>query len=72
MIKKIAFSIYFVVMMTILFLMVTAILYFLVVRPYVSCFSRPIPVWSNVGHFERCVIGVRPGWFDNNNRWHDE
>jgi hypothetical protein len=46
--------------------------YFFTIRPYMNCFSRPIPSWSHVGHFERCILGVRPGFFDNKDVWHDE
>jgi hypothetical protein len=54
----------------VVFLLVVAFFYFLTIRPYVDCFSRPIPAGSNVGHIERCIFGVRTGFFDNKNIWH--
>jgi hypothetical protein len=53
-------------------ILVLFLVYLFVLGPYVSCFSQPIPSWSHVGHFERCILGVRPGWFDEKNVWHDE
>jgi hypothetical protein len=37
---------------------VAAVVWVVIKIKYVDCFNAPLPPGTNIGHFERCVIGI--------------
>ena len=37
---------------------VAAVVFFVAAIKYVDCFQAPLPPGTNIGHFERCVLGI--------------